>query len=85
MDLRDDDRLVGVALTDGQREIMLCTSGGKAIRFHEEEVRPMGRDAAGVRGVKLGDGQGLIALHRLRRGQRAHGLGERLRQAHAAG
>jgi len=54
--------LVGVALTDGQREIMLCTSGGKAIRFHEEEVRAMGRDAAGVRGVRLGEGQELIAL-----------------------
>ncbi len=62
VDLNDDDRLVGVALTDGTREILLCTSGGKAIRFHEAEVRPMGRDAAGVRGVRLGDGQRLIAL-----------------------
>jgi DNA gyrase subunit A len=62
VDLRDNDRLVGVALTDGGREIILCTSGGKAIRFHEEEVRAMGRDAAGVRGVKLDDGQELIAL-----------------------
>jgi DNA gyrase subunit A len=62
VDLRDDDRLVGVALTDGTREILLCTSGGKAIRFHEAEVRPMGRDAAGVRGVRLADGQRLIAL-----------------------
>jgi len=53
---------VGVALTDGQREVILVTSGGKAIRFPEEEVRPMGREAAGVRGVKLGDGQELIAL-----------------------
>jgi len=62
VDLRDNDRLVGVQLTDGQREVILCTSGGKAIRFHEEEVRAMGRDAAGVRGVKLDDGQELIAL-----------------------
>jgi DNA gyrase subunit A len=62
VDLRDNDRLVGVQLTDGQREVILCTSGGKAIRFHEEEVRPMGRDAAGVRGVKLDEGQELIAL-----------------------
>ncbi len=62
VDLRDDDRLVGVALTDGTREILLCTSGGKAIRFHEDEVRPMGRDAAGVRGVRLSDDQRLIAL-----------------------
>jgi DNA gyrase subunit A len=62
VDLRDNDRLVGVALTDGGREVILCTSGGKAIRFHEEEVRAMGRDAAGVRGVKLDEGQELIAL-----------------------
>ncbi len=62
VDLRANDRLVGVALTDGEREIILCTSGGKAIRFHEEEVRAMGRDAAGVRGVRLSEGQELIAL-----------------------
>jgi DNA gyrase subunit A len=62
VDLRDDDRLVGVALTDGQREIMLFTSAGKVIRFAEEEVRPMGRDSTGVRGVKLGEGQTLISL-----------------------
>ncbi len=62
VDLRDEDHLVGVAVTDGNREIMLCTSGGKAIRFHENEVRPMGRDATGVRGVRLGDEQKLIAL-----------------------
>ncbi len=62
VDLRDDDRLVGVALTDGHREILLCTSGGKAIRFHEAEVRAMGRDATGVRGVRLAVDQQLIAL-----------------------
>jgi DNA gyrase subunit A len=62
VDLHDNDRLVGVALTDGQREIILCSSGGKAIRFHEEEVRPMGREAAGVRGIKLGTGHEVIAL-----------------------
>ncbi len=62
VDLHDNDRLVGVALTDGAREIILVSSGGKAIRFQEEEVRPMGREAAGVRGIKLGEGQELIAL-----------------------
>jgi DNA gyrase subunit A len=62
VDLADNDRLVGVAITDGQREIILVSSGGKAIRFHEDEVRPMGREAAGVRGIKLGDAQELIAL-----------------------
>ncbi|MGH8200256.1 MAG: DNA gyrase subunit A [Steroidobacteraceae bacterium] len=62
VDLHDDDRLVGVAITDGEQEIMLVSSGGKAIRFAESEVRPMGREAAGVRGIKLADGQELIAL-----------------------
>ena len=62
VDLAENDRLVGVAITDGQREIILVSSGGKAIRFREDEVRPMGREAAGVRGIKLGDGQDLIAL-----------------------
>jgi DNA gyrase subunit A len=62
VDLRDDDRLVGVALTDGRRDVILCSSGGKAIRFNEEEVRPMGRDATGVRGIKLAEGQRVISL-----------------------
>jgi len=57
-----DDRLVGVALTDGRREVILSSSGGKSIRFNEEEVRPMGREATGVRGIKLGAGQELISL-----------------------
>jgi DNA gyrase subunit A len=62
VDLRDDDQLVGVQLTDGTRDIMLFTSGGKAIRFNEEQVRPMGRDSTGVRGIKLAEGQVLISL-----------------------
>jgi DNA gyrase subunit A len=62
VDLADNDRLVGVAITDGQREIILVSSGGKAIRFGEDEVRPMGREATGVRGIKLGEEQTLIAL-----------------------
>jgi DNA gyrase subunit A len=60
--LDTDDRLVGVALTDGRREVILSSSGGKSIRFNEEEVRPMGREATGVRGIKLADGQQLISL-----------------------
>jgi DNA gyrase subunit A len=51
-----------VALTDGKRHIMLCSDAGKAIKFTEEEVRPMGRTAAGVRGIKLQEGQQLIGL-----------------------
>jgi DNA gyrase subunit A len=60
--LDSGDRLVGVALTDGAREVILSSSGGKSIRFHEDEVRPMGREATGVRGIKLGAAQELISL-----------------------
>jgi DNA gyrase subunit A len=62
IDLRNDDRLVDVAITDGKQEIMLFASNGKAIRFREDDVRPMGRGAAGVRGLKLESGHDLIAL-----------------------
>jgi DNA gyrase subunit A len=62
VDLRDGDRLVGVGLTDGTHDIILCSNGGKAIRFNESEVRPMGRDATGVRGIKLAEGQEVISL-----------------------
>jgi DNA gyrase subunit A len=56
------DCLVGVALTDGQRDILLSTTDGKAIRFAEDQVRPMGREAAGVRGIRLGDNQRVTSL-----------------------
>jgi DNA gyrase subunit A len=62
LDLREDDRLVDVALTDGSQHVLLCASNGKAIRFSERDVRPMGRTAAGVRGMRLQEGQELIAL-----------------------
>jgi DNA gyrase subunit A len=62
IDLRNGDRLVDVAITDGKQEIMLVASHGKAIRFKEEDVRPMGRGAAGVRGIKLPEGHEVIAL-----------------------
>lgn len=62
LELDKDDQLVGVDITDGKKEIMLLTNAGKAIRFHEKEVRPMGRTARGVRGVKLKQGQKLISL-----------------------
>jgi DNA gyrase subunit A len=53
LNLAEDDRLIGVRKTDGDREVILGTRNGRAIRFHEEDVRPMGRTAAGVRGIKL--------------------------------
>ena len=60
--LDEGDKLVGAAITDGTRDILLFTTGGKAIRFLEDEVRPMGREAAGVRGVRLADDQRVNAL-----------------------
>ncbi len=54
VELRDDDRLIGAGITNGSQDIMLFASSGKAIRFAEHDVRPMGRTAAGVRGLKLG-------------------------------
>jgi DNA gyrase subunit A len=62
IDLRPDDKLVDVAVTDGEREIILVASSGKAIRFSEKDVRPMGRGAAGVRGIKLAADHEVIAL-----------------------
>jgi DNA gyrase subunit A len=56
------DKLVSVAITDGSKDILLFTTGGKAIRFIEDEVRPMGREAAGVRGIKLAEEQSVNAL-----------------------
>jgi DNA gyrase subunit A len=56
------DRLVGVAITDGLRDVMLCSSSGKAVRFSEDEVRAMGRTAAGVRGIRLPPGEEVISL-----------------------
>ncbi len=61
IDLRDDT-LVDVAITDGEAEILLVASSGKSIRFKESDVRPMGRGAAGVRGIKLPSDHELIAL-----------------------
>ncbi len=62
IDLREGDSLVDVDITDGKRDVMLFTSNGKAIRFNESQVRPMGRNAAGVRGIRLQPGQRVIAL-----------------------
>ncbi len=66
--LDEGDRLVGVDITDGGNEIMLATSGGKAIRFPEDDVRPMGREAAGVRGITVSDGQEVNSLIVVREG-----------------
>ncbi len=62
VDLDSNDSLVGVSLTDGGSDIMLVSSSGKAIRFSETAVRPMGRTARGVRGIRLSDEHEVISL-----------------------
>jgi len=62
IDLVENDRLVGVAVTDGEQELMLASSGGKMIRFREAEVRPMGRTARGVIGMRIPEGESIISL-----------------------
>ena len=62
IELREDNQLIGVEVTDGQRDIMLFSDAGKAVRFNEANVRAMGRTARGVRGIRLAPGQKVISL-----------------------
>jgi DNA gyrase subunit A len=62
VDLDPGDYLIGAAITDGQHDVMLFSDAGKAVRFDENDVRPMGRQARGVRGMQLDDGQQVIAM-----------------------
>ncbi len=62
VNLDDGDYLIGAALTDGQHDVMLFSDGGKAVRFDENDVRPLGRQARGVRGMMLEEGQSVIAM-----------------------
>jgi len=62
VDLEPDDFLIGAAITDGHHDVMLFSDSGKAVRFDENDVRPMGRQARGVRGMQLDDTARVIAL-----------------------
>lgn len=62
IELEPGDRLVAADITDGTKQIILCSSGGKSIRFDESDVRPMGRTATGVRGIRLREGEEVISL-----------------------
>jgi DNA gyrase subunit A len=62
IDLEENDRLVGVDITDGTKDIMLFTDTGKVIRFDESKVRPTGRTARGVRGIRIEEDQAVISL-----------------------
>ena len=81
VELNAGDELVGVAITDGQRDVLLFASNGKAIRFREVDVRAMGRNAAGVRGIQLAKGERLIGLVMVGEGDiltaTEHGYGKR--------
>jgi len=62
VDLDEGDFLIGAALTDGKHDVMLFSDGGKAVRFDEDDVRAVGRNARGVRGMALDEGQSVIAM-----------------------
>jgi DNA gyrase subunit A len=62
IELTEGNRLVGVGITDGTSDILLFSSAGKVVRFPEDEVRPMGRAARGVRGISLADDQSIVSL-----------------------
>ena len=62
LDLEEGDTLISAALTNGEREIMLFSDGGKVTRFKETDVRAMGRTARGVRGMRLAEGQNLVSM-----------------------
>ncbi|OZB37476.1 MAG: DNA gyrase subunit A [Halothiobacillus sp. 14-56-357] len=81
IDLREDDRLIGAALTDGSRELMLFSDAGKSIRFAEADVRSMGRTAGGVRGIRMDESHRVVSLIVVGEGQvltaTEHGYGKR--------
>jgi DNA gyrase subunit A len=62
VNLDEGDYLIGAALTDGKHDVMLFSDAGKAVRFDEDDVRPVGRNARGVRGMNMEDGQSVIAM-----------------------
>jgi len=62
VELQDDDKLIGAAITDGDQDIMLSANTGKVVRFNEQDVRAMGRTARGVRGIKMADDARVISL-----------------------
>ena len=62
VELDDGDHLIGAAITEGKHDVMLFSDAGKAVRFEEADVRPMGRQARGVRGMKIGEGRRVISM-----------------------
>jgi DNA gyrase subunit A len=82
LNLREGDELIAARLTDGTRNVFLCSLMGKSIRFHESDVRPSGRISMGVRGLRLGSSDHLVGMEVLTHGQTLftateHGYGKR--------
>ena len=80
--LREEDELIEVKVTDGEQDILLVTKEGQCIRFHEKDVRSMGRVAMGVRGINLGDKDEVVAMQMSSQGEKMllvseHGMGKR--------
>ncbi len=69
VNLKEGDELIAARVTDGTQNVFLCSSMGKSIRFHESDVRPTGRTASGVRGIKLGPDDHLVGMEVLTHGQ----------------
>ncbi len=84
VNLREDDELIGVELTNGNAEALVATKFGQCVRFHEDEVRPMGRTATGVRAITLADGDEVVSFRQAKDGDivltvSEHGYGKRTR------
>ena len=62
LDLVEGDELIAARITDGDQDVFLASAGGKAIRFHEDDARPMGRTSRGVRGLRLDDGDYVVGM-----------------------
>ncbi|KAB8136272.1 DNA gyrase subunit A [Gracilibacillus oryzae] len=69
LNLRDDDELISVRLTDGKKDILIGTKNGYVIRFEEEQIRTMGRTAAGVKGISLRDDDEVVSMEILNEGE----------------
>ncbi|RJP84220.1 MAG: DNA gyrase subunit A [Desulfobacteraceae bacterium] len=69
VNLKEDDELIAVRITDGTQNVFLCSSMGKSIRFHESDVRPTGRSASGVLGMRIAEDDHLVGMEVLSHGQ----------------
>ncbi|MDD6347993.1 MAG: DNA gyrase subunit A [Lachnospiraceae bacterium] len=86
MNLAEGDELIGAKYTDGSQQIILATRGGMAIRFREDDVRPMGRASGGVRGINLAEGDSVVSIQTVTQGEYLllitdKGLGKRTRMS----